>query len=110
MVVWHPRMREKPVDELTAAKDIIEDLDKVTCLVLEYQKKVIDKDTLLKNIEEPLLLTANARDKIFKGIGEMLKELYKLIENESWVGVIDKIDEIKEFLLEKLGEDDEITD
>lgn len=82
------------------------DLNRITFYILEYLIQKIDKQKLLKIIEEPLLLAPHSKKYELPKLPELMKELYDLIDNEAWAHVADQLEEIQKYLIQRAGENE----
>lgn len=87
-------------------KETYKDLNKLAYQILLYRTGQISREELLKRIEEACLYAPKVKAELFPELPEMMKELYDLIDNEAWAHVADKMEEIQEYLVEKVGEND----
>lgn len=89
-----------------AALHTYKDMNRITYYIVKYLTGQIDKQTLLKIIEEATLYAPSARREELPELAELMKELYDLIDNEAWAHVADQLEEIQNYIVEKIGEND----
>jgi len=95
--------------EEIAALHTYKDMNKIAYYVMKYLTGQIDKQTLLRAVEEATLYAPSARREELPELGELMKELYDLIDNEAWAHVADHMQEIQHYIVEKVGENDIFT-
>lgn len=95
--------------EEIAALHTYKDMNKITYYIMMYLTGRIDKQTLLRAVEEATLYAPSAKRKELPEMGELMKELYDLIDNEAWAHVAHHMQEIQHYIVEKVGENDVFT-
>ncbi|RLE96599.1 MAG: hypothetical protein DRJ63_10320 [Thermoprotei archaeon] len=92
--------------EELAVINTYKDMNKIAYYIIMYLTGQIDKERLMKNVKEPTLDAPPARREELPELGELMKELYDLIDNEAWAHVADHMQEIQNYIVEKIGEND----